>query len=122
MNEAREAKTQSQVWRVINKERRRKAEINNRIEMGEWDEYFREILGGTERQGERKEEERNEWRESGGEPEDREEEELSQEEIQRVIGKLRKGKATGEDGIQNEVWMWGGKGIKEALGRICQGI
>lgn len=55
MNEAREAKTQSQVWRVINRKRRRKAEINNRIEMGEWDEYFREILGRRDKErGKRK--------------------------------------------------------------------
>lgn len=36
--------------------------------------------------------------------------------------KAEKRKGDREDGIQNEVWMWGGKGIKEALGRICQGI
>lgn len=56
IDEARNARTQSQVWRVISKERRRKAKINSRIELGEWDEYFRRMLGGTERRGERRNE------------------------------------------------------------------
>lgn len=58
MEEARKAKTQSQVWRVnkVNKERRRKTEIINRIKIEEWDEYFRRMLGGTENQVERRDE------------------------------------------------------------------
>lgn len=104
--EAREAKTQNQVWRVINRERRRKAEINNRIEMREWDEYFRDILGGTE------EEERSEWRKSGGESEDREEEELS----------LLARDTAGDRKSEKRKGDRGGRDTKEALGRICQGI
>lgn len=36
------------------------------------------------------------------------EEELGLEEVERAIKKLKKGKAVGEDGIQNEAWLWGG--------------
>lgn len=44
MKEAREAKTQDQVWKIINRERNRKAVINIGISMEEWDEYFRNLL------------------------------------------------------------------------------
>lgn len=37
-------------------------------------------------------------------------EEISQEEVQRVIRKLKKRKAAGENEIQNEAWIWEGKG------------
>lgn len=47
MKEAREAKTQKQIWDVINRKRRRKVEINGKIGTGEWDNYFRELLGGS---------------------------------------------------------------------------
>lgn len=48
MKEAREAKTQKQVWEVINKERRKKIEVNKKIRMEEWDNYFRRMLGDSE--------------------------------------------------------------------------
>lgn len=39
-----------------------------------------------------------------------EEEELGREEVREVIRKLKDGKAVGGDGIQNEVWKYGGGG------------
>lgn len=37
--------------------------------------------------------------------EEEKEEELKEEEVRKAIEKLRKEKATGEDGIKNEVWL-----------------
>jgi len=54
MDKAREAKTQKQVWEVINRERRRKVEVNKEIGMEEWDGCFRGLLGGTTYKVERK--------------------------------------------------------------------
>jgi len=54
MKEAKEARTQVEVWRVINRKRRRKMEVNREIEMEEWDGHFKKILGGKvewEREG-----------------------------------------------------------------------
>ncbi|XP_011858234.1 PREDICTED: golgin subfamily A member 6-like protein 22, partial [Vollenhovia emeryi] len=101
MKRAKEAKTQKQVWEIINKERKRGIEVNEEIEMKEWDNYFRGLLGGREigvdggpgrvRRG------------GGAEEGEREgEDELEMEEIERAMGKLKKRKAAGEDGIQNE--------------------
>lgn len=47
MKEAREAKTQKQMWEVIKKKRRRKIEVNKKIRMEEWDNYFRGMLGDS---------------------------------------------------------------------------
>lgn len=46
--EAQEARTEGQVWRVINRERRKRRRINGEIRMEEWEEYFKSVLGGTE--------------------------------------------------------------------------
>lgn len=44
------------------------------------------------------------------------------EEIESVFRKLKKGKAAGKNEIQNEVWIWGGKRLKEALWEICRRV
>lgn len=51
MKVAKEVRTQKQVWKVINRQRRRKVEVNKEIRMEEWDKYFRRLLGGLEREG-----------------------------------------------------------------------
>ena len=51
LEEARRAKTQKEVWEVINKERGKRIEINEEIEMCEWEEYFRKMLGGSRNRG-----------------------------------------------------------------------
>lgn len=123
MKEVREAKTQEQVWRVINRERGKRVEINREIRMEEWDKYFRELLGGSEERvklelgvwGKEREEEREGEREGEGK-------EISWEEVERIIKKLKKRKAAGGDGIKNEVWIWGGRGLKRALWEICSRV
>lgn len=45
---ARNAKTEGQVWDMVNRERKRWSGISGRIKKGEWVKYFREILGGVE--------------------------------------------------------------------------
>lgn len=37
--------TEGQVWRVVNRERKEWKGINRDIELEEWEEYFRELLG-----------------------------------------------------------------------------
>jgi len=44
---------------------------------------------------------------------------LELEEVRRAMKRLKKGKAAGEDGIRNEIWLWGGEGLKRAIGGIC---
>ncbi|EZA50989.1 hypothetical protein X777_10537 [Ooceraea biroi] len=113
LKEARKARTQKQVWEVINKERRKKEELNKEIKMEEWDEYFMGMLGGVEGRirlggGRRRWMEWEGEEEEGGRGGGEEEGDIEWEEIREVIGKLKRGKAAGEDGIQNEAWIWGG--------------
>lgn len=49
VKEAGEAKTEGKVWKLINKERRRRGRINEDIEMGEWKVYFMRLLGGVKK-------------------------------------------------------------------------
>lgn len=104
---------------MVNRERKRKVEMNRGIGIEKWDRYFREMLkdlegrvrGSKERRGER----------GGAVGEEEKEEELKEEEVRKAIKKLRKEKATGEDGIKNEVWLWGGEGLKKRWGRYVGG-
>lgn len=34
------------MWKIVNRERKKRKRINEEIEIEEWDEYFRELLGG----------------------------------------------------------------------------
>jgi len=119
VKEVREAKTQKQVWEVINKERRRKVKVNKEIGMEEWDSYFRRMLGGSEFRVRR--EIKRTGEKEGVEGEEGEEE-IKFEEVDRAIRKLKKGKTAGEDGIQNEVWLWRGEGLRRALRGICSRV
>lgn len=49
MRMARKAKTQKELWEVINKERWRGVGVDNEIMKDEWNEYFKEILGSGRR-------------------------------------------------------------------------
>lgn len=39
---------ESEVWELINRERKKRVGINEVIGMEEWKEYFMELLGGVE--------------------------------------------------------------------------
>jgi hypothetical protein len=47
-------KTEEEVWRYINRERKKKGEIvSDRITMEEWGKYFSELLGKTDKKRKR---------------------------------------------------------------------
>lgn len=41
-----EARRESEVWEVVNKERRKTRRVDEGIKRGEWEEYFMGLLGG----------------------------------------------------------------------------
>jgi len=43
-----ETKTESQVWGIVNKVRKRWRGVNQDIKLKEWEKYFKELLGGVE--------------------------------------------------------------------------
>ncbi|KYN20187.1 hypothetical protein ALC57_07477 [Trachymyrmex cornetzi] len=101
------AKSERQVWEILNRERNRCKGINKEIGMREWEEYFEDLLGveGTVVRGERGRE--KQWMER----------ELSREET-KVTGNLKDGKAMGLDGIPNKVWKYGGEEMEEWMWRV----
>lgn len=84
------------------------------IDMKELDEHFRGVLGGV---GWRVRLERE--RDSG---EEEEEEKISRKEIDRVVRKLKEGKAAGGNDIVNELWKYRGEEVKELFWEICNRI
>ena len=46
--EVEEVRTEGQVWKIVNRDRRRRKRVEEGIKMEEWEEYFRGILGGVE--------------------------------------------------------------------------
>ena len=106
-------RTEAQVWKVVNRERGGRSRVNERIKIEEWNEYFRGLLGGVE------------WRVKwgGGRREGRDEErEIGRDEIGRVVRGLKDGKAGGSDGIQNEVWKYGGEEVEKWLWVVCNRV
>jgi hypothetical protein len=55
-------KTEDEVWRYINRERKKKGEIvSDRITMEEWRKYFSELLGGEEKTDKKRKRDNTEW-------------------------------------------------------------
>ncbi|KMQ89643.1 hypothetical protein RF55_10705 [Lasius niger] len=46
--EVKEAMTEGQVWKIVNRERKRRSRVNEGIEIKEWNDYFKRLLGGIE--------------------------------------------------------------------------
>ncbi|XP_024871881.1 uncharacterized protein LOC112454616, partial [Temnothorax curvispinosus] len=114
--EVKEIRTEGQVWKVVNRERKRRRRVNEGISMQEWDGYFKELLGGV------KERVVMRTRRGEGREEEEEEEEIRREEVWEVVRKLRERKAMGSDGIPNEVWKFGGEVVKEWLWEVCNRV
>jgi len=51
-----------------------------------------------------------------------EEEEISREELRRVVRESKDGKAMGVDGIPDEVWKYGGAGMEEWIWGFCNKV
>ncbi|XP_071576349.1 uncharacterized protein [Temnothorax nylanderi] len=113
------ARREAEVWEIVNKERKKRRGIEEGIEEEEWKEHFMNLLGGVEGRVRLGKEEGRE------EKEGEEEEEISLEEMRRVVKRLKDGKAMGRNGIPGEVWKRGGKELEnwawKYINRIWKG-
>ncbi|EZA53827.1 hypothetical protein X777_06701 [Ooceraea biroi] len=120
MQQLKGLRNEKEIWDFINKRRTKREWINNEIHKEEWRKYFMELLDGHEKHTAEEEEHQKRDGSQQEESEDRkvrtEEEiriekeelqELESEEIWRAVRKLKKGKASGIDGIQMEAWKYG---------------
>lgn len=94
-------KTETEVWKYINKKRKRREGIEEGILLIEWENHFMNSLEGTKTKVvlNLKDEDDEE-----GELED--DDDIQDIEFENQIKKLKKRKAVGEDGVENEVWMY----------------
>ncbi|XP_024868964.1 caldesmon-like [Temnothorax curvispinosus] len=99
ITEIGEARSESKVWELIGRVRKRKKRINEDIGLEKWKKYFMELMGGVE----------NRVVKGEGGRDRQDEEEIELEEVRNVIKKLKTGKAIGKDGIPNKVWKYGGE-------------
>jgi len=113
--EIESVKTERQVWKVVRRERGgKRRKVDQRIKMKDWERHFKELLGGVEERlrGKRNKRKREEDRE----------EDISKEEIDWAIRKMKEKKAAGGDGITNEVWKYGGNEARKWIGEICNRV
>ncbi|XP_066590571.1 trichohyalin-like [Prorops nasuta] len=109
------AKSEADVWEVIRKCRGRDRGRAGEIEIEEWNKYFIEKLGG------KREMEKSLNRERRGDEIGREGG-IDEREVEVQIEKAKTGKAAGENGIESEIWKYGGRQVKKELWRICDGV
>lgn len=97
----------------IKKERQQREQIDEDIKEEEQIRHFKKLFKGEEARRTQEEEKKNsrKWEE------ETEEEKfiITEQEIERAISKLKKKKATGEDGISNEAWL---KADKKTRGKL----
>lgn len=116
LNEAMSARTEAEVWKIVNKERKTWKGVDEGIGMEEWSEYFRDLLNGYEEfQGQEREGESGKGKTQENKEERRD---IELEEVWKVVKDLKEGKAAGADELQNEIWKYGGKKLLVAIGEL----
>jgi hypothetical protein len=112
--EIKEIRTEREVWKYINRERKKKEPVSEEITIQEWEEYFMKLLEGRKEEGkvgtQRKEKQTV-----------TEETQITAEEVERHIRHLKKRKAPGWDGVQNEAWMYGTERMVELMNGVWRG-
>ncbi|XP_068900490.1 golgin subfamily A member 6-like protein 25 [Tenebrio molitor] len=113
--EIKEIRTEREVWKYINRERKKKEPVSEKITIQEWEEYFMKLLEGRKEEGnvgtQRKEKQTV-----------MEETEITAEEVGKHIRYLKKRKAPGWDGVQNEAWMYGTERMVERMVELMNGV
>lgn len=104
MEEINRIRTKTDAWKFINRERKVRKKVCEDITMENWRLLFMGVLEGVEKKS------LGEERKGGDEEED-----LTDEEIERQIRRLKCKKAAGQDGIRNEAW-------KSCKGQIRKGL
>lgn len=110
----RSIRTEEEAWKYINKFRKKKEGVDEDIEFKNWKKHFMELLGGVkekvimEEEAEKREEEK-------AEKDGEEKEEITRKELINQLRRLKKAKAPGENGIENEAWRLMSREIEEAF-------
>lgn len=107
-------KSETEIWKYINKGRKTRTTCSKDITTRKFKEHFMNILEGSE-------EEKGGSRRAVLNTEE-DEKDLEVDEIDKQIKKLKKKKATGTDGIQNEHWIYCSEKAKTKLREIIMRV
>ena len=112
--EVEEAVKEGREWEVINRGRGGRKGINEEIGM-EWMTYFKALLGGVEKRakGEGRKEVAGDKDVGNG---------ISRKEANEAIARMKRNKATGEDGMEIEAVKYGGEGMRKEIWKICNKV
>ena len=105
---------EKEVWEHVNKGRKSRTQIASTITKEEWRMHFMELLDGKENQIGAKEC----LKINTG----LNQKEVTKEEIEKQIRKLKKEKAAGEDEVKNEAWLYAEEPVKGKLLNIIQRV
>lgn len=115
------SKTKAEFWEGVNKYKKKRKKTSGSIPKQEWLRHFKKLLG-EEKRDKRTEQSRREKQEEGekqggGEEKDELKKDIAKRETEKDLGKMKKGKAAGEDGIVMEFLKYlPGKWIEEIAG------
>lgn len=119
-------RTEEEVWRYINKFKKKKEKIDENIDLESWKAHFMDLLRGSNERKITRIEMNEDMESKKQERVDDEVEETEQqqmrEELIAQLKKLKKGKAPGEDGIENEAWRLMPKEIGEVMWKLLSNI
>lgn len=129
----RNLKKEKEIWKFINRKRKKRDWRKNNIKKEEWRKYFMELLerreitrintGNIEKAEEIVETGQDEIEEEANEnQEEVNTEELGTDEIGKAVIKMKLNKVAGIDGIQMEAWKYEGEEIKKGLKKLLKRI
>jgi len=99
-----EVRNESEVWELLNKERKRRKGINENIEIEEWKEFFMRLLGGVEGRVVIEKEKEGWGREN-------DEMRVSRKEMKETLRKLKEGDRVGRYSRNLGIWGRGDRGV-----------
>ncbi|XP_023245816.1 uncharacterized protein LOC111643025 [Copidosoma floridanum] len=113
------ATSEGEVWKYINKYRKkRRRETSKKFTVEECRRYFMEKSDGKNEEGIVREETRKDEARTNAV----DQEEMSKEEFERQIARLKVGKAPGEDKLENEVWKYMPGEVDAALWELLKKV
>ena len=115
IEEVEKAIKKGREWEVIYREKVRWKGINEEISIDEWTAYFRKLLGGVSSRvlGESRKVKKRDTEGMDA---------ISRKEVDHAIAKLKRNKASGEDGIENEALKFGGGRVREGIWELCNKV
>lgn len=111
--ELRSLKKEADVWKFLNRSRKVRVDNENEIKVSEWKEHFRKLLDGSDTE---------KCDVNSGEVLENWTGQIERSEMLKALGRLKKRKAAGIDGIPCEAWIFAVNEVQERLLEILKKV